>query len=196
MAINPVNGSGTQVQAQDYQQKTVDYQQKAEKGDMRKLSYETDSISLQFQPSAMGMLDGINEERNRLAQGIRITDTALGQVSNVVEKMKAQLEIIVKSWPPFNQDSVERKEILMGYVSLRKEIEKLTVPPPPRPIYERNSLLWDKLGTTGNGSLSGQVPEISASVTDGGIHEAVRGLDILLSSIAAGRHEISSAVME
>ena len=153
-----------------------------------------DPVTLQLSGSVIGKLDNISAEINQFAMNVRETDKALGRTSDVVAKLKAQLGKIVKNWPPFTPDSAERKEILMSCVALRKEIEKLTVPPPPKPVYEQDTKLWDKLVSAENGKLSEAMPEISPSAIDEQVRSVLGGLDGLQSSIEAGRNELVRAV--
>lgn len=154
------------------------------------------SVSLQRSSSTMGKLGSVNEEKNILATNIRIADKALQEVSNVSIKMKERLETIVKNWPPFTQDSAERKELLMSYVSLRKEIEKLTFPPPPVPLYENNQKLWEKLDLSDSQKLDAVLPDLSVTAPDSQVQRAIGSLDELQATIGEGRKELYRAVTE
>jgi hypothetical protein len=146
------------------------------------------SVSLQRASSTMGKLGVYNEEKILMAKNIRETDSALQGISDTVDRMKVNLEKIVKNWPPFSPDSSERKAYLMSCVSLRKEIVKMTVPPPPKPVYEKNKIVWDNLGAHDGGKFS--VPEISDSSTDAQVKTALGKLYELGSKIAAGRKDL------
>jgi len=65
-----------------------------------------------------------------MAVSINVADTAIKTVNEYVEKMKAQLETIVKTYPPYPPGSAERVEILRSYSAFRKIIDQLTIPPP------------------------------------------------------------------
>jgi hypothetical protein len=153
---------------------------------------KSDSVTLQGVSSTMGKIGALNEEKIRIAKGIRETDSALQGVSDTIEKMKAQLEKIVKNWPPFNPDSAERKEYLMSCVSLRKEILKMTVPPPPKPVYEGNTTVWGNLGINGNGKIS--LPEISDTATDAQLKTVLNQLEKTASAVEAGKKDLVHTV--
>jgi len=144
----------------------------------------------------MGKLGNVNDEKNIFATGIRVSDKALLEVSNVAVEMKERLETIVKNWPPFTQDSAERKELLMSYVSLRKEIEKMTFPPPPAPIYETNQKLWEKLELANSETLAVAVPELSVNASDYQVRHAIGSLDEFQTSLDEGRKELYRTVTE
>jgi hypothetical protein len=154
------------------------------------------SVSLRRSSSTMVKLGSVNEEKNILAKNIRETDQGFREISTVAGKMKERLQTIVKNWPPFPQDSVERKELLMSYVSLRKEIEKLTFPPPPAPLYESNEKLWEKLDVADSEKLAASVPELSVTASDYQVRRAIGSLDEFQTSIDEGRKELYRTVTE
>ncbi len=155
---------------------------------------EPDSVSLRKISATMGKIEVLNEEKNMMAKNIRETDTALRGISDSVDRMKVNLGKIVKNWPPFPSDSAERKQYLMSCVSLRKEIEKMTVPPPPKPVYERNKIVWDNLGVNGSGKFA--VPEITETATDAQLKTALGKIDELGAALAAGRKDLIRTVTE
>jgi hypothetical protein len=152
-------------------------------------------VSVQPNSSTMSKIGSLTDEKNLFAKSIRETDTTLGKFSDTLDKMKVQLTTIVKNWPPFSADSQERKKILMEYVSLRKEIERLTVPPPPKPVYENNTDLWEKLGYTDSAKLKSSIPEVSPTTTDSEVSKALSGVEKLQSVVADGRNELVRAVI-
>lgn len=90
-------------------------------------------------------LGGITGALNATANRIRETGDSLKSSADIVSKMGGELNRIIKNYPPFSLEDEDRKKILMGYASLRKQIEQLTVPPPPRPIYEKVEGMWQEL---------------------------------------------------
>lgn len=154
------------------------------------------SVSLQRSASTMGKLDSVNEDKNLFATSIRETDKALNEVSKVTVKMKERLETIVKNYPPFAQDSQERKDLLMSYVSLRKEIEKLTFPKPPPPVYEHNQKLWEKIDFSDTLKVAEALPSLDVSSSDAQVKRAVGSLDALQTSLGEGRKDLFRTITE
>jgi hypothetical protein len=144
----------------------------------------------------MDKLGSVNEEKNLFATAIRETDKALHEVSNVTVKMKVRLETIVKNFPPFTMDSAERKDLLMSYISLRKEIEKMTFPKPPAPVYENNQKLWEKLDFTDSRKVAEAIPELAATAPDRQVRRAVGSLNELQTSLGDGRKELFRTITE
>lgn len=198
MAIEPIAGSekisAVQDQARKTYQSTMPNQQQQ---DLRtEKNREPVSVSIQRASSTMGRLGSFNEEKNLIAKNIRSSSEALSKASDLVDGLKENLGKIIKNYPPFPQDSAERKEILMGYISLRKEILSMTFPPPPAPVYEKNTSLWDKLGYTETGSMASSVPEISSTATDAEVLAASKTLGDLGSDMATARKELVGFVKD
>lgn len=67
-------------------------------------------------------LDGSNQ----VAQAIRASDNAMGQIGDALAKMKKALTQIVKQYPPYSMEDRERMQYLESVSGLRKEIEALS----------------------------------------------------------------------
>lgn len=154
------------------------------------------SVSLQKTSSTMGRLGSFNDEKNQIAKSIRTASDSLATVSEVIGGMKENLGKIIKNYPPFPQDSAERKELLMSYISLRKEILNMTFPPPPQPVYEKNTTLWEKLGYTDKGSITSSVPDLSSTATDTEVQAASKILGELGSAVSSAENELIGFVSD
>ena len=75
-------------------------------------------------------LQKINDSWNDIAQKKRTYDNKINEVEDYVARMKAQLERIIKNFPPFPAGSEERIQLLRGFAGFRKLIDQLTIPPP------------------------------------------------------------------
>jgi hypothetical protein len=197
MGVDPLGGNDNVTPVQDsvrmaYQKTFADQKTRSTQG----AGGDPVSVSLQRSASTMGKLGSVNEDKNLFATGIRETDKALHEVSNVAVKMKERLETIVKNYPPFSQDSAERKALLMSYVSLRKEIEKLTFPKPPVPVYENNQKLWDKLDFSDTQKQAEAIPALDETSSDSQVRSAVGSLDKLQTSLGEGRKELFRTITE
>jgi hypothetical protein len=67
---------------------------------------------------------------NSVARTIRVADENMGKIENYIDRMKAELERIVKSYPPFPPGSEERVKRLKSINAFRRLIDQLTIPPP------------------------------------------------------------------
>jgi len=197
MGVDPIGGIEKAAAAQDsvrtvYQKVSADQKTKSEQG----IEGDPVSVSLQRTSSTMGKLSSVNEEKNLFATGIRDSDKALQELSKVAVQMKQRIETIVKNFPPFSQDSAERKKLLMSYVSLRKEIERMTFPKPPTPVYENNQKLWEKLDFSDSRKAAEVVPELDETSSDSQVRRAVESLDQLQANLGEGRKELFRTMTE
>jgi hypothetical protein len=71
----------------------------------------------------------VHERDNAAAQHIRTKDEAMKAIGDTLDKMSADLEAVVKQYPPFPRGSEERVQRLRSYAGLRAEIDRLTTPP-------------------------------------------------------------------
>lgn len=196
MAVDPIGGidktSAGYDAARQYQ--VTPSEQKAEQ---LPVTREEDQVmvSLQRSSGTMGRLGSVNEQNFRFATQIRETNKALQDVSALVDGMNDRLGTIVKNWPPFPQDSEERKDLLMSYTALRKEIINLMVPPPPQLVYERNQGLWSKL-VPGGESFENSVPDLATTATDSEIGTALAKIKSFHDAVNSGKQELIKAVSE
>jgi len=199
MAIEPIAGSEKFSPVQDHMRKAyqaeIPKQNQQHEQNIRK-DLDPVSVSVNRASSTMGRLGNFNEEKNLIAKNIRSSSEALFKASDVVARLKEDLGKIIKNYPPFPQDSQERKEILMSYVSLRKEIVNMIFPPPPAPVYEKNTSIWDKLGYTETGSVATSVPDLSPTATDEEVFAASKILGELGSDIITARNELVGFVTD
>jgi hypothetical protein len=197
MAIEPIGGNEKIAAMQDQVRKTYQAaipQQQPEVNVQK--NDEPVSVSFQRASSTMGRLGSFNEEKNLIAKSVRTSSEALEKVSEMIGGLKENLGKIIKNFPPFPQDSAERKEILMSYVSLRKEILSMTFPPPPVPVYEKNTTLWEKLGYNEMEGIGLSVPEISSTATDSEVLSASKTLGELGSAITSAQKELIGFVTD
>ena len=75
-------------------------------------------------------LETIHAGFNSVARTIRGADENMGRIENCIDRMKAELQRIVKSYPPFPPGSEERVKRLKSINAFRRLIDQLTIPPP------------------------------------------------------------------
>lgn len=197
MAIEPIGGSEKIALMQDHLRKS--YQAaipQQQPGQMSQQAEDSVAVSLQRSSATMGRLDSFMEEKNLLAKNIRGAAETLSKVGDVIGGMNETLAKIVKNYPPFPPDSSERKDLLMSYISLRKEILGMTFPPPPQPLYERDTTLWDKFGFTNKENIKANFPELSSTSPDTEVIAASRTLSQLGVAVASAQSELVGFVTE
>jgi len=75
-------------------------------------------------------LQKINDSSNEVAQKQRTSDKIFKGVEDYVDRMKAQLERIIKNFPPYPPGDEQRIKLLRSYAGFRRLIDQLTIPPP------------------------------------------------------------------
>lgn len=123
------------------------------------------------QLTKISSLYSIKSGLNTIAKNIRAADKTIKAIANYIERMKAGLGRIIKNYPPFSPGSEERAKLLKSYISLRKQIDQLTIPPPKNEfsieiiidseVVPENGI-WDIL-TDFNGA---HIPGLSEDATD------------------------------
>jgi hypothetical protein len=66
---------------------------------------------------------------SEMAGSISKANAAMNTIGGILAKMKGQLEEVVKNYPPFPPGSSDRERMLKSFAGLRKEIDRLTIPP-------------------------------------------------------------------
>ena len=74
-------------------------------------------------------MQNMSDELSTLARQNRDVTESLAQIQDYIDGMKAQLEQIVKTYPPYPAGSEERVRALRSYVGFRHLIDRLTIPP-------------------------------------------------------------------
>ncbi|OGT95801.1 MAG: hypothetical protein A2X80_03700 [Geobacteraceae bacterium GWB2_52_12] len=129
---------------------------------------------------------------NEQIKSVRKTNEVINQQADGIEKLTTTLNTIMKNFPPFTMDSKERQEILMSYTSIRKEIMKMLVPPPPAQVYEQVKDTW-KTVLAENGQLQpGAVPALQSDSPDAALGDAANELDKSAQTLAS----LSSSITE
>ena len=140
------------------------------------------------------------------AQSIRIADRAMKKIKTYIDRMKDELQIHVKSYPPFLAGSKERVGMSNNFNAFRKLIDKLTFPPedttagiimadPSSFDYEDRDIVVEHKGFsktihsrqvhTGPEGLD--IPELSGHTTDDDIHLMLKKLDFAKDTLIKRR---------
>lgn len=129
-------------------------------------------------------IEEMHARLNERARGVRETNEALRQVTDRSIRMEQTLQGIIKNYPPFPMESSQRQEILMSYISIRKELERLMVPPPPPPVYEHVKLLWEDIFSENGQILPSAIPRLEQTSSDADIRNAADTLARMTERIA------------
>ena len=132
---------------------------------------------------------------NQQAKSVRETNESINKAVDQIDTMRGNLQTIIKNFPPFPIDSKERSEILMGYTSLRKELIRLMVPPPPTPVYEKVQHMWSSL-FEGNGQvIAAAIPDLDNRSSDATVKEAAGSLETTSTQLAEFSDKVTQALV-
>ena len=140
--------------------------------------------------SAYHRFQAINARLNRVAMNVRVIDQIMDTIGRYLEEMKAQLERIIKNFPPFPPGSEERVKILRSCNALRKQIDQMTfslknqgaikVPANPTMVTE----------TKDSKDLS--IPKLSETATDQEIAAAIESLNAAKQAFQESRAGVAA----
>ena len=156
-----------------------------------------DSISLGAAVSdKAGRLNSLSDGSNSLALRAKETDQKLSILAASIDKMTSALDAIVKNFPPFSLESSARKDLLMSYASIRKELLQLTFPPPPPPIYEKIQHQWQELFQKDAPSNTIKLPgELGSSTPDSDLKATMADLTTLHDGITSVRSDMKQSLL-
>ena len=143
---------------------------------------------------------------NTAAQSIRVADRAMEKIKTYIGRMKDELQVHVKKFPPFLAGSKERVELSNNFSAFRKLIDQLTFPPEDKTAgkimadpysfkSEDRDIVVEHKGFsktihsrqvhTGPSGLD--IPELSGRATDDDIHLIIKKLDFAKDTLIKRR---------
>lgn len=141
-------------------------------------------------------IEQMHAKLNELVRGVRQTNEQLNNAAEQVAQMQGNLMTIVKNYPPYPIESMERRDLLMSYMSLRKEIEGLMIPPPPQPVYEKVKSMWQAMFAQ-NGQLQpSAVPALESGSSDKQVQAAAVDLGKTQEQLASMSDQVTQALLQ
>ncbi len=217
MEINSVNQS-TQITEYQKQQASTPVQQttvskeaeinssaslQAYKQQSRELTtpVNSDTVSIKSTNTVKNLdtvkaIEQMHTRLNDLVKGVRQTNEKLNLAVEQIAQMQGSLMTIVKNYPPYPIESMERRELLMSYMSLRKEIESLMVPPPPQPIYEKVKSIWEAMFSQNGQMMPSAVPALQSDSSDNKVQAAIVDLEQTGSQLSSLSDEVTQALLQ
>ena len=127
----------------------------------------------------LNRLNLLKSDLNGMAKNIQNSNKSIEIVEEHVDDMQNQLETIVKNYPPFPLESQERISNLKNYSSIRKLIDKLTIPPVeefiPEAITKKNKP---------------NIPELAPTSTDNEIAASLEQLENVKTVLKQNRENL------
>ncbi|MGA1869720.1 MAG: hypothetical protein ACMUJM_14380 [bacterium] len=156
-------------------------------------------------------LQSINISLNELANDIRIADSAMEAINDIIEQMEGDLTTIVESHPPYEAESKEREALVEIFNTLREQINQLTEPSgnlgarmimaDPQSVPEAGDLTvvigdngaFKKIGSleVHTGPTGLDIPELTSPATDEVIRDALDNLQLAREKLNKRRTVLS-----
>ncbi|MFA5074327.1 MAG: hypothetical protein WC539_10580 [Nitrospirota bacterium] len=135
-------------------------------------------------------LQGTNDGINVVATSIRSADASMGLMNTYVDQMKANLDAVVKNYPPFPPGSQDRIRYLKMFNGLKDQIDELAT---PRGDKGAQQIMADPSVAPGDWIIP--VGENGATVTmrKQEVHTGATGLNIPALSETASDAEVIAA---
>ena len=145
---------------------------------------------------AVKAIEQMHSRLNDLVKGVRQSNEELNKAAEQVSQMQSGLMSIVKNFPPYPIESQERRDLLMSYMSLRKEIESMMVPPPPQPVYEKVKSMWEALFAQNGQMQAAAIPDLDAGSGDKLVQVAAETLQQTGKQLSALSDGVTQALLQ
>lgn len=172
------------------------YKQQAQQVSQVADTVQLKSSSITKNLDTVKAIEQMHSRLNELVKGVRQTNEQLNKAADQVAQMQGSAMAIVKNYPPYPIESVERRELLMSYMSLRKEIENLMIPPPPQPVYEKVKSMWEAMFSQNGQMLPSAVPALEAGSGDKQVQQAAVQLGQTHEQLSSLSDQVTQALLQ
>ena len=150
-------------------------------------------------------LETIHSRFNSVARTIRVADENMGKIENYIDRMKAELQRIIKNYPPFPPGNEERVKRLKSVNAFRRLIDQLTIPPPNEEFAAKTVPDHDVVSKTNNSQkMPGEnklhqtgpeglgIPQLPEGADDEEVHAFIEKLDAAREMLGQMRVEFAA----
>ena len=154
-------------------------------------------------------LEIIHSRFNSVARTIRVADENMGKIENYIDRMKTELQRIIKNYPPFPPGSEERVQRLKSINAFRRLINQLTIPPPNEEFAEKIMPDHDVVSKTNDsqkmsdenklhqtGSKRLDIPQLPEGADDDEVHAFIEKLDTARDIFIQSRSDLATYAAE
>jgi hypothetical protein len=136
---------------------------------------DSDGVKTDISVFAAHPLQQFNTEFNAVVKSIRIADKAMAEIAANVEQMESEVEMFLKQYPPYPPGSEDRVQYLSRFAMLRRQIDKLTIPPDAgaRKIIGRS-----ETGDSNDWEIEIRHQKIGRSIKSQPVHTGKEGLNL------------------
>ncbi|MGB4599828.1 MAG: hypothetical protein WBI04_07595 [Trichlorobacter sp.] len=172
------------------------YKQQAQQASQAADTVQIKSSSIAKNLDTVKAIEQMHSRLNELVKGVRQTNEQLNKAAEQVAQMQGNLMTIVKNYPPYPIESMERRDLLMSYMSLRKDIENLMIPPPPQPVYEKVRSMWEAMFSQNGQLQASAVPALEAGSSDKQVQVATADLGKTHELLSGLSDQVTQALLQ
>jgi len=161
--------------------------QSNETGFPKAVGEQTQTVSI----SAAASIQVNRDKSIEAGKLVREADQVLAKQETTLREMNANLQAIVKQFPPFRTDDPSRAKYLEAFSGLRQQVESLQVPRPSR----EDALPKEIRFPTDHQGLG--IPNLDpATASDAQVAEAAQQVDEVIAKIAGQRDGLTRDVFQ
>lgn len=182
MLTNVINNSQTPINLSRSGKPVVNPGQRVDSGKIYSgVNEHREQVSTRESSIVSGKLQSEKHTRSLQLKDIKIAGDIMDTAYGIVKKMKAQVDSIIKNYPPFGLQDDRRIEYLMTFKALRRQIEQLTIPPDNKTAEQYIGRIW-----------SSDIPELTKLSSDEEIVAAMTKLNDAEDTIQAQRQGLQA----
>ncbi len=139
-----------------------------------------------------GKTEQMKAPANAMARQIRAMDTQVQNLAHAIRRMSTDIRAFRKNFPPFPRGSEERERLLNSFQGIRKQIERLTIPPKSKAVPNDQGQDVSQMRSLGTlmeryetllQTIRERLPAIPADTTDVAMQKLEQELETLLAFI-------------
>lgn len=162
--------------------------------------------------SGFSFFQAINSLFNEVSRSIREADSVMDEIGKAIGQLEKILNRIIKNYPPFPRGSEERVKLLASFNTIRRMIDRLTIPPPDssagmivaNPAHIPNAGDWeimiDEIGLSltvhhqevHTGTTGLNIPELPDDAGDEAVKAALVNLQAARETLVVRRQSLTS----
>ncbi len=150
----------------------------------------SDSARVSHVNSGWGKTEQMKAPANATARQVRTMDTQVQNMAQPIQRMITDIRTFRKNFPPFPRGSEERERLLNSFQGIRKQIERLTLPPKKETVQGSDVSQPGSLGTLMERyekllqTIRERLPDIPAATSDVAFQKLEQELETLLAFVS------------
>ena len=153
----------------------------------------SDTTRVSHVNSGWGKTEQMKAPANAMARQIRTMDTQVQNLARTIRRMGTEVRAFRKNFPPFPRGSEERERLLNSFQGIRKQIERLTIPPKNKAVPNEQGHDGSQVRSLGTlmeryekllQTIWERFPDVPADPPDAALEKLEQELETLLAFIS------------